>query len=235
MSAFLLLPLALGAAAAAAAPPAQTVAAERIAAAVRSALAERLREGHPHAQFELITRLADQRLPAGELELRVGEPGGRWPRARASLPVQLRVDGRTVRTLGVWVAVRDPRPVPTYAEAYPAHTGGERLRLVEATVDMSCCAGEALAADAAPAPRLRLKRKVAAGQPALAGDFETRPDVAARERVTIEVVRGPVRLQSQGMALGDGRVGDTVPVRPDASQQTVRSRVVAPQKVQIDG
>lgn len=230
MSAFLL-PLAL--AAAAAAPPAQTVAAERIAAAVRSALAERLREGHPQARFELITRLADQRLPAGELELRVGEPGGRWPRARASLPVQLRVDGRTVRTLGVWVAVRDPRAVPTYAEAYPAHTGGERLRLVEATVDMSCCAGEALAGGATPG--LRLKRKVAAGQPALAGDFEARPDVAARERVTIEVVRGPVRLQSQGMALGDGRVGDTVPVRPDASQQTVRSRVVAPQKVQIDG
>lgn len=234
MSTVLFLPLALGAAAVAA-PPAQTVAAQRIADAVSAAVAARLRDGHPQAQFELVSRVADQRVPAGEVELRVGESAGRWPRARMSLPVQLRVDGRTVRTLGVWVAVRDPRTVPTYAESYRAHTGGEQLRLVEATVDMTCCAGQALAAGAAPAQDTRLRRAVVAGQPALAGDFEARPDVAARERVTIEVVRGPVRLQSQGMALGDGRVGDTVPVRLDASQQTVRSRVVARQKVQIDG
>lgn len=215
------------------APPPQTVPATRIADAVRSAIGERLRVNHPQASYELLSRVADQRVPAGSVSVHVGDAAGRWPRARASVPVRLQVDGRVVRTLGVWVEVRDPRPVPTYAEVYPAHTGGDRVRLVTATVDMACCSGALWNQQEAGA--LRLSRAVAIGQPALTDDFEPRPDVANRERVLIEVVRGTVRLQNQGVALADGRIGDYVPVRPDASQQTVRSRVIAKQKVQIDG
>lgn len=214
-------------------PAAQTVPASRIADAVRSAIGERLRQSHPQASYELLSRVADQRVPAGSLSVEVGDAAGRWPRARASVPVRLQVDGRVVRTLGVWVEVSDPRPVPTYAEVYPAHTGGDRVRLVTATVDMACCAGAVW--NKHQAGEMRLSRAVAVGQPALLGDFEPKPEVASRDRVLIEVVRGTVRLQSQGVALGDGRVGEYVPVRPDASQQTVRSRVIAKQKVQIDG
>lgn len=221
-------------AAAVAAQPPQTVAADRIADAARTALVERLRTTHPAAAVELLTRVGDQRVPAGRSSLRVLDVAGPWPRPRVPVGVQLLVDGRPVRTVNAWFAIRDPRQVPVYAEAYAAGTPAERVRTASATVDMACCVGPQWDG-AAGGDVARLSHRVAAGAPAMAADFELRPEVAVRERVAIEVVHGPVRLHGWGTALKDGRIGEKVPVRSDASQQIVDARVVAKQKVQIDG
>lgn len=229
------LPLLIVMAAALASPPdaTQTLPADDIRREVERALGERLREAGSGARIVAIEAVRDQSLPPGRAKIEVGEIAGRWPRARAGVPVRLTVDGRPVRTVTVWVGMRDARRVPVYADASNAGAAGETLRLVEGDVDMTCCSGAPIAgADAVRG--LRLRRSVRAGQPAMASDFERMPDVIERQQVRIEVVRGAVRLTTVGTALADGDIGQIVRVRADGSDSAVAARVIDKQKVILD-
>lgn len=225
--------LATGAAAPAVAPV-QQVSADAIARTVEAELRARLQAaGRTQASVKVSGRIDDQTVPAGALSTVVGTIAGRWPRARVGVPVQLRVDGAVARSLTVWVESQDLRDVPTYSADYPARRASEGIALATTQVDMNCCAGNALESiDAVQS--LRLKRSVRAGQPAMAADFESIPDVQARQPVRIDVARGAVRLSVSGVALRDGRIGERIPVRADDGERTVVSRVTGKQKVQVD-
>ncbi|HEY2344250.1 MAG TPA: flagella basal body P-ring formation protein FlgA [Xanthomonadaceae bacterium] len=210
----------------------QVLPADVIAQAVQRDLQQRLEPGS-QAQIRVSGRIADQILPIGKVSIATGAIAGRWPRTHAGVPVQLLVDGKAARTLEVWVDVHDERMVPTYVIAYPAHREGEGLSLVPAVVDMSCCEGQSVG-DAAWLAHQRLRRAVKAGEPAVAADFESTPEVIAQQRVAVEVARGPVHLQASGIALHDGRIGDRIEVRVDQSPDAVASRVVARQKVVVE-
>lgn len=203
---------------------------------VDAELARRLREAGSEARIVAIDGVRDQTLPVGTLAMDVGTVAGRWPRARVGVPVRLRVDGRVVRTLTAWVALSDMRRVPTYAQAANAKSTVDAASVVVAEVDMTCCDGDVVdtGVGATALAGKRLRRAVRAGQPVMAADFEPMPDVAARQQVTIEVVRGPVRLTTVGIALADAHIGQRVTVRPDAAEQTVVGRVTDKQKVILD-
>ncbi|HEY2344262.1 MAG TPA: flagella basal body P-ring formation protein FlgA [Xanthomonadaceae bacterium] len=226
--------LSIAAAAALAGSAAQTqvLPADAIAQAVQRDLQKRFEPGS-QAQIRVSGRIADQILPVGKVRIATGSIAGRWPRTHVGVPVQLLVDGNATRTLEVWVDVHDERTVPTYAAAYPVHREGGGLSLISAVVDMSCCEGQ-LAGDTAWLASQRLRRAVKAGEPAVAADFESTPDVVAQQRVAVEVVRGPVHLHASGIALHDGRIGDRIEVRVDQSPDAVASRVVARQKVVVE-
>lgn len=215
------------------AAPVQVLPAERIEAQVRSALAERLARISSDAQVQVQSMLREQTLPAGAVAIRVGEIAGRWPRTRIAVPVRLLVDGQAVRDMTVRVELHDKREVLTYAAGYAAHRAFAALRLVPAVVDMTCCAGSALA-EKDQSSDVRLKRAVRAGQPVMIEDFEAVPEVVAREPVEIEVTLGRIHLATTGVALHDGRTGDKIDVRASASGETVQARVVAKQKVIVD-
>lgn len=210
-----------------------TLSAERQRDAVAAAIAGRLRTTQSTARIVAIDGLRDQSLPAGRATIEVGAIAGRWPRARAGVPVRLSVDGRTVRTLTAWVLLDDMRRVLTYAATNAARTPATALRLAPGEVDMTCCASPAVQ-DTAEIAALRLRRAVRAGEPVLASDFEPMPAVAARAQVEIEVEQGAVRLRTQGIALADGSLGASVPVRPEGAQSVVTARVIATGKVRID-
>lgn len=213
--------------------PVQMVDSARIGDAVVHALVRRLGTGHPDAQVRITGGLDDQRLPAGEVRVVVGNIAGRWPRQRIGVPVALQVDGRTQRTLTIWAEVRDPRLVLTYALGSPAHSNAEQLQVLPATVDMACCDGVPVASPAELAG-LRTRRSVRGGQPVLRGDFEPVPDVAAHEPVAIEVQRGHVRVTTVGQALRDANIGERVAVLPRDARQAVDAEVVAMGRVVIN-
>ncbi len=200
---------------------------------VESAVTQRLREADSSARVLGVSGVRDQSLPKGRVTLEVGAIAGRWPRARAGVPVRVSVDGRVVRTVTAWVALGDLRSVLTYAEPASAKTPVDALRLVAGDVDMICCDG-AVAASVDTLAGTRVRRQVRAGEPVLLSDFEPLPDVAERQQVGIEVVRGPVRLTTVGTALADGRIGQVIAVRPDASERTVKARVTAKRMVALD-
>ena len=228
-----LLALAMAAALASPSPATQTLPAADIQREVETVLAQRLRDAGSSARIVAIAGVRDQSLPGGRAKAEVGTIPGRWPRARAGVPVRLTVDGRAVRTLTAWVETTDVRRVLTYAEAGKPRTAGDALRLVAGDVDMTCCDG-APVADGDALRGQRLRRAVRAGAPVLPSDFEPMPDVAERQQVTIEVVRGPVRLTTVGTALADGRIGQIIAVRPDASDSAVLARVTDTKKVSLD-
>ncbi len=217
-----------------AAPPAgqQRLPAQAIVAAVQDAVRLHLRDAGSSARAVVSGRIADQLLPAGKAEVRVGEIQGRLPRPRIAVPVRLVVDGRPVRPMTVWLALSDVREVLTYADDAAARTKGADVVLTPARVDMACCSGAVVDAPSALAG-LRTRRAVHAGAPALLDDFEPEPAVAAREAVAIDVHRGLVRVRTSGVALEDGNVGDRVLVRPDRGRDAITSRVVANREVVI--
>jgi flagellar basal body P-ring formation protein FlgA len=211
----------------------QTVSVSDLQREVETAMVARLRDLRSPARVVAIEGLRDQTLPVGRVRLDVGMIAGRWPRSRAGVPIRVMVDGRAVRILTAWVALSDVRSVPTYAEAASTKSAAETLRLVPGDVDMTCC-GDAQVVDVEALSGMRVRRAVRAGEPALRSDFEPMPDVAERQKVGIEVVRGSVRLTTTGVALGDARIGQTVSVRPDASSEAVRARVIAKQQVILE-
>lgn len=211
----------------------QTVSVADLQREVETAVVARLRDMRSQARVVAIEGLREQVLPAGRVRLEVGSIAGRWPRARAGVPVRVLIDGRSVRTLTAWVSLSDVRSVPTYAEAASARSPADGVRLVPGDVDMTCCA-DAQVVDADALSGLRIRRAVRAGEPALQSDFEPMPDVAERQNVGIEVVRGTVRVTTTGIALGDARIGQIVSVRPDASNEAVKARVVAKQRVILE-
>lgn len=218
--------------AALATPQGQRVPADVLEAPARQALAKRLAETGSHAELRLLRPLHEQALPSGQFSVEVGDIAGRLPRPQVAVPIRLRIDGRTVRTVAVRFELHDERTVLTYAGAYATRALGETLRLQNARVDMACCVGITVT-DAQQVQNLRLKRGVRAGQPVLAEDFEAIPEVQAHEPLAIEVESGPVRLTTPGVALADGRIGEWVAVRATASGEVVEARVVAPQKVAV--
>lgn len=213
--------------------PDQLLAPAEISRAVVSGIRTRLATEGSAAKVEVVGRIRAQRLPVGKVKVELGEIGGRWPRERVGVPVQLRVDGQPVRSMTVWLELHDEREVPTYAISYPAHTAGSDIRTEPAVVDMICCPGLTVAS-ASDLQGQRIARPVRAGTPVMVRDLEAVPDVLAQSEVAIVVRRGPVRIMTSGVALGDGEIGEVISVRPDHSRVAIRSRVVADQKVVVD-
>lgn len=211
----------------------QTLTRGEIEQGIAHAIALRLRAMGSTARIARIDGVRGQDVPCGDATIAVDGIAGRWPRRQAAVPVRLIVDGRAVHRLVARVALSDPRPVLVYAEDVPPRGPGGALILRPAMVDMTCC-DDAPVASAADIDGLRLRRARRAGQPALRGDFEPIPDVLRRERIVIEVHRGPVRIALAGVALADGRIGERIAVLPSGAQAAVRARVSAKHKVEID-
>jgi flagellar basal body P-ring formation protein FlgA len=211
----------------------QTLPAAQISREVEAVLSQRLRDAGSSARIVAVRGVRDQSLPPGRVVPEVGAVPGRWPRARVGVPVRLSVDGRTIRIVTAWVETTDPRRVLTYTQASSAKSAAEGLHLSIAEVDMTCCIGTPVA-QTDSLEGLRLRRAVRAGEPVLASDFETLPDVSERDQVQIVVARGDVRIRTVGIALADGRIGQRVTVRPDLSERAVSALVVAKKQVLID-
>lgn len=173
-----------------------------------------------------------QAFPVGQVRAEIGEVTGRWPRARATVQVRIRVDGQLVRTMSVPVRATDLRKVMVFDTDYAARTGLEAMQLHLAEVDMVCCAGVALVQP--PSGAHRLRQDVRAGMPLTDRAIEMTPEVLGMQNVELRVRRGGVELSTGAIALQDGRLGQRIPVRPSYARESVVAVVTAPGRVQID-
>jgi len=211
----------------------QRVQGDVVAAQVLQALQARTVALGSAAQVRVAVPVADQTLPSGLLRVEVGEVAGRWPRARAGVPVRLNVDGHMSRPLTVWVSASDPRTVLAYTADYAAGTQGVSVQAAPAVIDMVCCDSIAVTDVHALTDR-RLRHPVRAGMPVLASDLEPMPVVAAQEPVAVAVERGSVRIVMPGVALQDGAMGEHIAVRAKPSRHAIQARVVAKGQVIVD-
>ncbi|MET4571977.1 flagella basal body P-ring formation protein FlgA [Stenotrophomonas rhizophila] len=201
-----------------------------LAAHVQEALQARLLAQGSSARVS-VGGLNAQAWPAGQVSVEIGEVAGRWPRARATVPVRLRADGRLVRTLSLPVTASDVRTVLVFGADYTARTALDEVQLQQAAVDMVCCGSASLAER--PVEGYRLRADVRAGTPLTEDSIETRPAVQGMQNVQLLVQHGAIQLSAEAVALQDGRVGERIPVRPSYARETVVAVVTAPGKVQV--
>lgn len=213
----------------AAVPHTQTVTTARLVEAARAALPS---GGKSNVTVHAMGAPPDATLPAGTLRLQTRPLVGRWPRARVAVPVEVYVSGKPVRTETVWFAVEALRSVWVYDQDTPAGTSAGRLKAHKATVDVAEADGTPVDGLAALAND-RLKRGVRAGWPLLTGDFEAIPDVDKQSRVIVHVSYGPIRVEAMAKALGEGDIGDVVPVLVEGAASPVLAKVTGKGVVDI--
>ncbi|WP_195762742.1 MULTISPECIES: flagellar basal body P-ring formation chaperone FlgA [Stenotrophomonas] len=210
-----------------------TLPGQYLAARVVETVQARLKAQGSTASVSVLGRVADLAGVGADPTIEVGTVAGRWPRARASVPVRLTDSRGTRRLVTVWLAASDLREVLAYSNDYPAMVRGEQLQAMPVRIDMACCDGPAIAT-LADVRGKRLRRAVHAGSPVLAEDLAPAPEVAAKQQVTLAVERGAVRIVVAGTALASGRLGERIQVRPQGSQRAVQARVSAPAEVVVD-
>jgi len=171
-------------------------------------------------------------VPAGAYELAARPPANPVPSRRMSVLVDVRVDGAVYTTVPVWFAVSAVRGALVARAPLRA---GEPLRpedFVLDDVDVTRVASAPLPAHAALG-ELRARRALEPGTPLAAGNVEARPAVVRDERVAVLVERGPVTIETQGVATADARLGELVRVQNTDSRQTFAARVVGPGRVLV--
>ena len=212
---------------------AQTVPATEIQSAAHERIISLAPASLGRLEATQIGRVDDATVPDGAYAVKAGEITGRWPRARIGVPVQVSVAGKKVRSMTVWYAISLLQEGLVYAADYEKGRGGSDISIRTGSIDLARIRSAPIAG-INDVSSMRLSRFVHAGEAAEDGDFEPLPDVASRQLVQVEVLRGAVRLLTQGEALGDGRIGEVIEVALREPGQTVRSRIISRQVVRVE-
>lgn len=209
----------------------QKVAAARVVEAARAVL-HALPLQDTRLEVQVIGKPVDAVVPAGVLQIRAEPPIGQWPRSRVAVRVRLLLAGRTARTETVWFAVRAVHALTVYAADTGQGTPAEAVPVRKRDVDAAQLHGHPVQS-LAELKGQRLRRAMLAEAPVLKEDFESIPDVDAREQVTVLVHYGAVRMQTRGTALSAGDTGQTVAVLATGADSPVQAQVTGKGVVEV--
>jgi flagella basal body P-ring formation protein FlgA len=203
---------------------------ERVA---RRSLEDWLALGTSRSHVEVVDLPPDLTVPAGTVEVRARPLPARQPASgRQTVWVDLAVDGRHARAVPVTFMVQAFRDewVTRSAVARGASLQPGELERNEVPISPQSAPSPALSA-AAP---LRALRNLPAGSVVGQGDTEVVAPVTRGEQVTVVASGTGVLLESQGEALQDGRLGQTVRVRARGATEPVMARVVGKARVEVN-
>lgn len=203
---------------------------DAVAAAVRSALSQRLAALGRTAQIHV---LAGASAPKGfdGAAPEVGIAPGPFPRRELSVPVLFKDEtGRSIAA-HVRVALDQPGSAYVYDDNYAKGTDSAAVRVHEAVVNLACC--ERAAARAIDVGVRELAHSVSKGEPMLEGDFVPAAVVRRGSEVAVEAGHAPVRLHLRGVALESGNPGERISVRTN-EVGLLTARVSAPGEVVVD-
>jgi flagellar basal body P-ring formation protein FlgA len=207
--------------------------------AVARAAEERLRAALASDQRRLVLHVRQipraLAAPAGplRLEARPVPPTEVVPR-RLTVWVDVWVDDRFVRTVpvGFDVGVFGPAYVATRG-----HAAGQILAPAELAIrEVEWSGRDAPLLDpGAPdtSKPLRLRRRVAAGEPLTRAETEQAPAVARGEWAVLRATQGSVQLETRVEVLQDGRSGQAVRVRLPSGHDVILARVTGPGAVEM--
>ncbi|MCB2210550.1 flagellar basal body P-ring formation chaperone FlgA [bacterium] len=87
--------------------------------------------------------------------------------------------------------------------------------------------------DAFTEARLRARRSMNPGDVLTWPDVEVEPEVCRGDQVNLLLQRGAVTLETEGVALQDGRTGETIRVEQQELGSLLKVRVVGPKRAEI--
>ncbi len=183
-------------------------------------------------ELTLLAPQADLELPLGTVEVKARDVLAPQLSARVPVWVDVLVDGAVVRSVVLPFGLRSQRPV------YVARTDLAKGALVTAAdfvlqsrdvagLRASAVGLEALASGA------RLVQHIGEGQVLTVSQLPVKQTVLRGDRVRLRIGDAHIAVETAALAQGDATVGQTVMVRPVASEQTVAARVVSADLVEI--
>lgn len=207
---------------------------ERLIAVAEAHLRQALAAEQVRLELAPVGIIEDLYHPGGQVEVKSGTRGKIRMAARVPVWLDVVVDGKWRKTLPVWFAVHAYKPVLVARRSLPARTMVSADDLVAEERDVARLAGKP-AATGALARDGWLRRAVVQGAVLTEGDITAVPAVKRKESVKVTVARGPIRVETIGVAAADGHVGDIIPVEKINGAKGYLARVTADGAVQVDG
>lgn len=150
--------------------------------------------------------------------------------------VDVWVEDRFVRTVPVGFGVTAWGPAYVASDDMPIGARLQPLAMKVREMELTNHVGAVLAptgAAAASGEPMQLRRPVAAGKALTRLDIESQPAVTRGEWVALRVRSGSIELESRVEALQNGKVGQTVSVKPSRAGGAILARIVAPGQVEV--
>lgn len=186
-----------------------------------------------HVELQLAATLPDLQLPAGRIALK---PRPLMPesalRRRATVWVDVAVDGIFVRTVTVPFLIRAMRTVLVAKSDLPAGSQPDCTNLELREQDIAALDDAPVNADCNAVPG-RLKRVLAQGAPLQRNQLQMARAVAQGDSVSLRMHDGAIMLEARATALDDGDIGQRIDVKPSAGTQAVRAEVIGAGLVKI--
>lgn len=204
-----------------------------------------------HADISVTAVPRDVAVPLGQSVLKPRPMAQDAPLARRMVVwVDVWVDDRFVRTVPVGFEVAAYGPAYVAAGDMPVGTrlneqvlsvreveltGRAAPVLAPAGTPMGTPMGSAAGNTRAPVPAepRQLRRPVPAGAALTRLDVESPPAVARGDWVALRVRSGAIEMEERAEALQNGRIGQTVNVKPAKATSAILARVVGPGQVEI--
>ena len=199
------------------------------------------------AQTTLQQWLAARRLRA-DVRLIGAAPAVDLPPGRVRLAARAPADARPRRHMQIWVdafvderffrAVPVPFEVAAYASGYVAAADARagatlgRLALAQREIDVTGLPAPLWSGEQATLDKRRLVRPVRENEPLTATAVETVPEISRGEWATLRVSSGELTLESRVEALQDGRLGQSIRVRPAIAGASLTARVTGPGRLE---
>ncbi|MCK8824572.1 flagellar basal body P-ring formation chaperone FlgA [Fuchsiella alkaliacetigena] len=182
-----------------------------------------------------VQRVSDEiRLPKGEVDLKVGNFSGRALLGRATIPIDIYVDGDFFRKNHVQVEVQAYQEVLVAQEAISRNQSlnEEQFELERKSISASS-RGEPID-NFEDISGSKARRPINRGQIITENLVEIPPLVSRNEEVTIIAEVGGVNITTKGLALEDGAEGQTIQVENLTSGRELRAKVIAKDKVKVN-
>lgn len=220
----------------AAAQPARATSAKAIIAEAHASLIAELHRLRPDITRFDATVIGHPlgRVPAGSTWLMPRHPlRGDTLASRLCVWVELRSAGHTATSIPVWFAVKAYRPVLV---STGHHWARDSIGTGDFTREVRDVAGldERPLDTAASFAGMRTRRAIAPGHILMRSDIERIPEILSGEKVTVEVTDGPVAIQTEGVAMREARLGQTIELRNPTSHETYTARVVGQGRAAVE-
>lgn len=206
----------------------------RLVTVAREALLEQMSAQYARVEVTAVGGPYEMHHSVGQVLVtpRVSGPSPIRPRMRVWLDVSL--DGRHYRSVPIWFAVKAYAPVQVAKRSMAARQRitSNDFRIEERNVvgirGVPVPTGEVLGS-------AWLKRGIGAGEVLVDAAMESAPLIERGDDVSVKVVMGSIQIETNGIALANGRLGDTIKVENPGSREAFSGKVIGERAILISG
>ncbi len=180
----------------------------------------------------VISSPSDLKLPNGVVSWKMGDGVEQWEPGQHTLPVTVFVGGVTAARLQVSVTLKQRVQTPVLRRDFKRGevVGQEDVQLADVEL-ASPLSGRVRAIQDVVGKAVT--RDVRVGQPLLDRWLEGPVVVERGTRMRVTLIRGALRIETSGVAMQRGRVGEFISIRNPESQSLYDAQVTAPGEAQV--